>query len=299
MSRLLPALVLAALLAIAGVAVVNAQTSTPTPEPLLPAPTAAPTSTPPADYEAQALVQLGNLRNCAADMYQINVTTDTLDSCFKLLLDEIDPFAYSTTPPPAFAPFQMRLFMSVRPCWRANNVIRTRGKDPFWFLTAAMDTQACYSAASDASVEWARVTGTVPVFQAPTSTPTADAPVAAATPAAIIDANVDDLGLSWQLTNATDPQIELEDWSGYKSQNGYFAAAGRLRNLDPARRFSLASIMLKFYDIAGNLVAAEDNAASGHWVEPGEFITFTFDTYTKPDGIASYTIEILGSDWQE
>ncbi len=161
MTRFLPALTLAVMLALAGLAAAGAQ-STPTPKPLLPAPTAAPAAA--SDYQELARVQLGNLRTCAADMYQVvKVVTDTLDSC-AAGLKTIDAFVTATTPPPALAPFQMRLFMALRPCWRANDILRAGGTDVFWFMTAASYTQACYTAASDASVEWARVTGKMPIF---------------------------------------------------------------------------------------------------------------------------------------
>ena len=171
MPRILPALVLATLLALALAAAVTAQTATPTPRPLLPAPTKAPvaTTTPaaptPADYEAQALEQLGNLRTIAGGIYRVgSVPTDTVDSAISTLVDEIRPFASSVTPPAEFAPFHMRLFMALRPCEMAVALVQRGGDDVFTAMITSSYTQSCYTAAADASVEWARVTGKAPIF---------------------------------------------------------------------------------------------------------------------------------------
>jgi hypothetical protein len=107
MSRVLPVLILAGLLVLAFASIAHAQTATPTPKPLLPAPTKAPVATiaptaptPPADYEAQALEQLGNLRAVASDLYLVSgVLTDTVDSAISILTNELRPFASDVTPP--------------------------------------------------------------------------------------------------------------------------------------------------------------------------------------------------------
>ncbi len=175
MSRVFPILVLGllgAMLAVASVGAAIAQTATPTPKPLLPAPTKAPVATivptaptTPADYEAQALEQLGNLRAVASDLYLVSgVLTDTVDSAISILTNELRPFASDVTPPADFAPFHVRLYMALRPCLMAVALIQRGGDDVFTAMIVSSYTQSCYTAAADASVEWARVTGEAPIF---------------------------------------------------------------------------------------------------------------------------------------
>lgn len=172
MSRLPFALILTALLALALAGAAIAQTATPTPRPHLPAPTKAPVATiapsaptPPADYEAQALAQLGNLRTIAGNLYFVSgIPTDTVDSAISTLANELRPFASDVTPPAEFAPFHMRLFMALRPCEMAAALVQRGGADVFTATITSSYTQSCYTAAADASVEWARTTGKVPIF---------------------------------------------------------------------------------------------------------------------------------------
>lgn len=110
---------------------------------------------------------------------------------------------------------------------------------------------------------------------------------------------VDSLGLPWRLAESTDPLIEIASWEGYQNQDDKFAVVGRLKNLDQKRKFSLAEITIRFFDADGNMIDVSDGSASGHWVEPGEYTNFEFDTYTDLADVASYTVEIFGSDWQE
>lgn len=174
MSRISSILILAGLLVVALANVANAQTATPTPKPLLPAPTKAPVATiappaptPPADYEAQALEQLGNLRAVATDLYLVSdVPTDTVDSAISTLTNELRPFASDVTPPADFAPFHVRLYMALRPCMMAAALIQRGGADVFTAMIVSSYTQSCYTAAADASVEWARATGKAPIFPA-------------------------------------------------------------------------------------------------------------------------------------
>lgn len=284
-------------------AVVRAQTATPLPS--IPDPVY--------DYEQAALVQLGNIRNAAGDMYQLNAVNDAILTFYaELLQDEVSSFVATVTPPEEFAPFHTRLFMALRPCITTNRALQSMETDVFSLLLASSYAQACYAAVSDASVEWSRVTGTSPTFAplvpsdmalTPTPLPMATTeltPTATVTtlPAADVS-NIDDLGLSWSLAANADPSITLEEWTAYVNRDGDFAVAGRLRNSDTSRQFSLASIVLKFYDADGKLIGVEEGSASGHWVAPGELTTFSFDTYFAPDGVASYVIEIFGIDWQE
>jgi hypothetical protein len=112
-------------------------------------------------------------------------------------------------------------------------------------------------------------------------------------------AGTDDAGLSWSLLSEdSDPQIALEDWTGYSAPDGDFEVAGRLRNLDTARRFSLATVELRFYDADGDLVRVENVSASGHWVDPGGFIAFDTSTALRVDDAARYTIRVLVNDWR-
>lgn len=166
MSRILPVLILAGLLVLAFASIAIAQTATPTPKPLLPAPTKAPPAAQaPADYEAQALEQLGNLRAVASDLYLVSgVLTDTVDSAISILTNELRPFASDVTPPAEFAPFHVRLYMALRPCLMAVALIQRGGDDVFTAMIVSSYTQSCYTAAADASVEWARVTGEAPIF---------------------------------------------------------------------------------------------------------------------------------------
>lgn len=112
-------------------------------------------------------------------------------------------------------------------------------------------------------------------------------------------AGTDDAGLTWSLLSEnSDPQIGLEDWTGYTAPDGDFEVAGRLRNLDTARRFSLATLELRFYDADGDLVRAETVSASGHWVDPGGFIAFDTGTTLRVADAARYTIRVLVNDWR-
>ena len=172
MFRIFPVLLLAGLMALAAVGITYAQTATPTPKPLLPAPTKAPVATitpaaptPSDDYEAQALEQLGNLRVIAGGLYRVgSVPTDTVDSAISTLVNELRPFASSVTPPAEFAPFHMRLFMALRPCEMAVALVQIGRDDVFTAMITSGYTQSCYTATADASVEWARATGKVPLF---------------------------------------------------------------------------------------------------------------------------------------
>lgn len=154
MSRFLPAFVFAILLALAGSTVVMAQTATPTPTPDA------------ASYEEAALEQLGNLRIVATDLYLMTgITTDTAQSYLALIRDEVLPFTNDTTPPPDFAAFHVLLFMAVRPCGLSAAYLQQGQTDIFSTVIMSSYIQACYRSVSDASVEWARVTHTAPIFQ--------------------------------------------------------------------------------------------------------------------------------------
>lgn len=207
MSRFLPAFVLAILLALAGSAMAIAQTATPTPVPA-PTPDAA-------GYEGAALEQLGNLRNIAADLYDLTgIPTSTIASHADLLAGDVASFAGNVTPPAEFAPFHMRVFMALRPCMAAARVVSAQGSDVFWVMVAASYTQACYAAVSEASVEWARVTGKVPIFQA-TPTPagsTTEVPAVEAAPAG-------EQGVSSQTVDSVTVEIlglEVQDFESYR-----------------------------------------------------------------------------------
>ncbi|MFZ1768899.1 MAG: FxLYD domain-containing protein [Caldilinea sp.] len=303
MHRLLVTLTATILLGLCATSVVLAQNATPTPLPPQPVD----------DYESEALVQLGNLRNVAGDMYAvIGVSNAVLAFYAELLQDEVRPFASAVEPPAEFAAFHSRLFLAVRPCATANTVLQSMDTDVFSFLIASSYTQACYAAVSDASAEWSHATGTAPIFAnvlpldlmleptaAITPAATVTAPVNAATPAPDTVSAVDDIGLTWSVSTDSDPAIILEAWTAYVNQAGDFAVTGRLRNVDASRQFSLASILVKFYDADGKLVNVEEGSASGHWVDPDEVTTFAFDTYFAPIEVASYVIEIVGGDWQE
>lgn len=292
------------LLVLISAVVVSAQTATPTPPSLQSAD----------DYQQAALVQLGNLRSAAGDMYQINAISDAALVFYEELLQgEVTTFASTVDPPAEFAPFHTRLFMALRPCITANRILQTMNADIFSFSIASSYAQACYMAASDASVEWSRVTGTSPVFPSvvpadliltPTPIPTATFEItptdSITTPVSVeMGTDVDDLGLPWRLSEDSDPYIVLENWTTYRNQRGEFAVAGRLRNADASRRFSLATIVVKFYDANDRIIHVAEGSASGHWVDPGELTTFNFNTYWEPEGVASYIVEIFGSDWQE
>lgn len=183
MFRLATAAILAALLTLAGGAVVMAQTAMPTPQPGEPAPTPDVAS-----YEAAALEQLGNLRIVATDLYPMTgIPTSTAQSHLALIRDEVMPFANNTTPPPDFAPFHVLLFMSVRPCGMSAAYIQQGQTDMLSAIIASSYIQACYRSVSDASVEWARVTHTVPIFQAratPAASAAAEPTASSATPVA-------------------------------------------------------------------------------------------------------------------
>ena len=303
MHRSLVTLLVTSLLTLCTASVILAQDVTPTPQPPQPID----------DYEGEALIQLGNLRNVAGDMYQvIGISDNVLAFYAELMQDQVAPFVSGVEPPAEFAAFHTRLFLALRPCGSANTILQSMDSDVFSYLVAASYTQACYAAVSDASAEWSHATGTAPIFASilPSElepTPTAEitpsatvtTPVSVATLAPDAGGNVDDLGLNWSVSPDSDPAIVLESWTAYANQAGDFAVTGRLRNVDASRKFSLAEILIKFYDAGGKLVNVEEGSASGHWVDPDELTTFSFDTYFAPAEVASYVIEIIGSDWQE
>jgi hypothetical protein len=222
MSRILPAFLLAILLALASGGAASAQTATPKPTAGTVAPS--PTPTAPADYEAQALEQLGNLRNIAAAHHWFSgVPTDTASSAIALLADEFYPFVSNVTPPAEFAPFHMSLFMALRPC-QAAAALHERGggsRDAYTAVVTATYAQSCYTAAADASVEWARVTGRVPIFYS-TATPTA-------TPAAALPSDDGPRGTLSQTVEGVTVDIlslEVSDFGSFSEANTQLA--GRL-----------------------------------------------------------------------
>lgn len=222
MRTTLPAFVLAILLALAGGAAI-AQTATPTPTPR---PTPAAQATPPADYEAQALEQLGNLRNIAAAHHWFSgVPTDTASSTLAVLRDEFYPFISNVTPPAEFAPFHMSLFMALRPCQAVATLHEQGGgdRDAMMALVTASYAQSCHAAAAAASVEWARVTGNVPIFYS-TATPAAPA----ATPAAALPSDDGPTGTLSQTVEGVTVEIlslEVSDFGSFSETNAQLAGS--------------------------------------------------------------------------
>lgn len=220
MSRFLPAFVFAILLALAGSTVVMAQTATPTPTPDA------------ASYEEAALEQLGNLRIVATDLYLMTgITTDTAQSYLALIRDEVLPFTNDTTPPPDFAAFHVLLFMAVRPCGLSAAYLQQGQTDIFSTVIMSSYIQACYRSVSDASVEWARVTHTAPIFQLratpaasataePTSSSITPIPTPTDTPAP--PAAVDDMSDQSALSKTVDGMtveilgLEVQDFESYR-----------------------------------------------------------------------------------
>lgn len=233
MRTTLPAFILAILLALASGGAASAQTATPKPTAGPVAPTKAPVAqpTPPADYEAQALEQLGNLRNIAAAHHWFSgVPTDTASSTLAVLRDEFYPFISNVTPPAEFAPFHMSLFMALRPCQAVATLHEQGGgdRDAMMALVTASYAQSCHAAAAVASVEWARVTGNVPIFYS-TATPAAPTPAPAATPAAALPSDDGPTGTLSQTVEGVTVEIlslEVSDFGSFSEANTQLA--GRL-----------------------------------------------------------------------
>lgn len=155
MFRFAIAVFIAALLTLAGGAVVMAQPATPTLQPTEPAPT--PDT---ASYEEAAEEQMGSLFDMAISLYPISgVPTDTAKSAITTLNEDVLPFARDTIPPTEFAPFQARLFTAVLPCLYAAAIVQQGKSDLFSTNIASIYTQGCYDAVSDTYVEWVRATG--------------------------------------------------------------------------------------------------------------------------------------------
>jgi len=106
----------------------------------------------------------------------------------------------------------------------------------------------------------------------------------------------DDLGHPYQLT-AIDDHLTLTEWTAYQDSNDQLTFAGELQNTSADQRFSLADIVIRLYRTDDTLLAVETFTASGHWVDPDQTIRFSGFTYTDPDQIDHYTIEITGQDW--
>lgn len=106
----------------------------------------------------------------------------------------------------------------------------------------------------------------------------------------------DALGYPYQLT-AIDDHLTLTEWTAYQDGNDQFTIAGEIQNTSTDQRFSLADIVVRFYRADDTLLAVETYTASGHWVDPDQTIRFAGFTYTAPDQIDHYTIEITGQDW--
>ena len=226
MSRFLPAVILAALLTLAGGAVVMAQTAMPTPQPGEPAPTPDVAS-----YEAAALEQLGNLRIAASNLYPISgVPTDTAQSYLNLIRDEVIPFFRDTTPPPEFAPFHARVGLAVLPCLYAAAYVQQGKSDTLSVAVASTYTQGCYDAMGDTLVEWVRVKGVSQAFQA-RSTPAASAaaeptassatPVATPAPPAAANDILYQVALSQTIDGVTVEiqGLEIHDFDSFRNND--------------------------------------------------------------------------------
>lgn len=111
------------------------------------------------------------------------------------------------------------------------------------------------------------------------------------------DEATDALGYPYQLT-AIDDNLKLTEWTAYQDSNDQFTIAGEIQNVSADQRFSLADIVVRFYRTDDTLLAVETFTASGHWVDPDQTIRFEGFTYTDPDQIDHYTVEITGKDWR-